>query len=132
MTMAMTGMQLPCLHQYCPNLLITNRRPECDIPQTRKDFLCQDIRYSVPVEMKKGRVLVPLYAEMDGFDARRGHLHECPLYSARREPFFHFRITRLEPEVAEIEGPQVRQTSQVDYAKVPEKERSKIRLHWKR
>ena len=124
----MATRQAPCFHQYRPNLPIINRRPECDILQTREGFSRQDLRDFFPVEMKKGRVLVPLYAELDDFDARRGQLHECPLYSTRSEPLFYLRIVRLEPEMAEVEGPQFRQTSQVDCPKKKKKRGQKYIL----
>jgi len=68
MTIAMR--QAPRLHQYRPDLLIINRRPERDVLQTGKGLSRQDLRYFVPVEMNKGRVPVPLYAELDDLDVR--------------------------------------------------------------
>ena len=105
-------------------LTLSDWHPECDIPQTQREGLsCQDLRDFLPVEMKE-RVLVPPYTELNDFDARGGQL-QCSLYSVRHEPLFYLRIVRLEPEMAEMEGLQIRRTNQVDFAKVPEEKEVK-------
>ena len=116
--------QAPCFHQDRPNVII-DWRLECDIRQTQREGLsCQDLRDFLPAEMKKERSLVPPYAELDDFNVRGGQL-QCSLYSVRHEPLFYLRIVRLEPEMTEMEGLQIRRTNQVGFAKVPEEKEVK-------